>query len=99
MTISSLHLKPSDGAHDRYGISRRSTPASVDSVEDMIRLEPRLKGEDDRAAVKDVTPRRRNDPLPEEKFPRVIDKREPEQGYYIALGVVMSVWMITPLSW
>jgi hypothetical protein len=37
--------------------------------------------------------------LPEEKYPREIEAKKPDQGYYIALGVILSVWMITPLSW
>jgi hypothetical protein len=37
--------------------------------------------------------------LPDEVYPRVIDKRQPDGGYYIALGLVLSVWMITPLCW
>jgi hypothetical protein len=37
--------------------------------------------------------------LAEEKFPRVVDRAEPDKGYYIAMGLVMGVWMITPLSW
>ncbi|ORX37879.1 hypothetical protein BD324DRAFT_578355 [Kockovaella imperatae] len=40
----------------------------------------------------------KNDPLPEEIYPRVIEKHIPERGYYIALGLIMSIWMITPLS-
>jgi hypothetical protein len=39
------------------------------------------------------------EPLPEEKYPRIIEKGKPDKGYYIALGLVLSVWMITPLSW
>ena len=39
------------------------------------------------------------DPLPDEKFPRVVEKRDPSQGYWIAMGLVMAVWMVTPLSW
>lgn len=38
-------------------------------------------------------------PLPEEKYPRMIERNEPDKGYYIALGIIMSVWMVTPLSW
>jgi hypothetical protein len=38
-------------------------------------------------------------PLPEEKYPREVESREPDQGYYVALGLILSVWMITPLSW
>ena len=38
-------------------------------------------------------------PLAPEKFPRVFEKRKPQGGYYVALGLVLSVWMITPLSW
>jgi hypothetical protein len=37
-------------------------------------------------------------PLPEEKYPREIKAKKPDQGYYIALGLILSVWMITPLS-
>ncbi|WVO13818.1 hypothetical protein L204_101441 [Cryptococcus depauperatus] len=37
-------------------------------------------------------------PLPFEEYPRLIEERSPDKGYYIALGMVMSVWMITPLS-
>lgn len=39
------------------------------------------------------------EPLVEEKYPRVIEKKRPEAGYYIAMGLVLFVWMITPLSW
>lgn len=38
-------------------------------------------------------------PLPDEKYPRRVEQRKPDRGYYVALGVVLSVWMITPLSW
>jgi hypothetical protein len=38
-------------------------------------------------------------PLPEEKYPREIEAKKPDHGYYIALGMILSVWMITPLSW
>jgi hypothetical protein len=38
-------------------------------------------------------------PLPDEKYPRLVEKGKPDRGYYIALGLVLSVWMITPLSW
>lgn len=38
-------------------------------------------------------------PLAEEKYPRSVERGGPDEGYYIALGLVMSVWMITPLSW
>lgn len=37
-------------------------------------------------------------PLPDDNYPRVIEDREPSRGYYVALGLVLSVWMITPLS-
>ncbi|GFZ43636.1 hypothetical protein JCM24511_01356 [Saitozyma sp. JCM 24511] len=37
-------------------------------------------------------------PLPEDKYPREVESREPDQGYYVALGLILSVWMITPLS-
>ncbi|WVQ79387.1 hypothetical protein IAT38_001484 [Cryptococcus sp. DSM 104549] len=37
-------------------------------------------------------------PLPDEEYPRLLEERKPDRGYYIALGMVMSVWMITPLS-
>ncbi|WWC92942.1 uncharacterized protein L201_007905 [Kwoniella dendrophila CBS 6074] len=37
-------------------------------------------------------------PLPDEVYPIQHEKRKPDQGYYVALGLVMSVWMITPLS-
>jgi hypothetical protein len=37
-------------------------------------------------------------PLPEEKYPREIEAKKPDHGYYIALGMILSVWMITPLS-
>lgn len=37
-------------------------------------------------------------PLPEEKYPRAVADRKPDRGYYVALGLVLSVWMITPLS-
>ena len=97
MTSTPFHLKPPDAVRRRSGRSGQSTPASVDSVEEMIRLEPSIH--DEHVGVEDVTPRTRNEPLPDEKYPRVIDKRQPEQGYYIAMGVIMSVWIITPLSW
>jgi hypothetical protein len=38
-------------------------------------------------------------PLPEEKYPREIEAKKPDQGYYIVLGMILSVRMITPLSW
>jgi hypothetical protein len=38
-------------------------------------------------------------PLPKEKYPREVEPREPDQGYYVALGLILLVWMITPLSW
>lgn len=38
-------------------------------------------------------------PLPDEVYPLDYEKRKPDQGYYVALGLVMSVWMITPLCW
>ena len=38
-------------------------------------------------------------PLPEEKYPRSFEKRVQSGGYYVAMGLVLSVWMITPLSW
>ncbi|WWD20201.1 hypothetical protein CI109_104677 [Kwoniella shandongensis] len=39
-------------------------------------------------------------PLPDEEYPRIVDsRRTPDRGYYIALGLVLSVWMITPLSY
>ena len=38
-------------------------------------------------------------PLPEEQYPRDIPKRTPEAGYYIALAVCLSVWIITPGCW
>lgn len=37
--------------------------------------------------------------LPDEKYPRVREVRSPDQGYYVALGLIMAVWMVTPLSW
>ncbi|WWC65979.1 uncharacterized protein I303_108601 [Kwoniella dejecticola CBS 10117] len=36
-------------------------------------------------------------PLPDEVYPLENEKKKPDQGYYVALGLVMSVWMITPL--
>ncbi|WRT69556.1 uncharacterized protein IL334_006543 [Kwoniella shivajii] len=36
-------------------------------------------------------------PLPEEVYPVQHEAKKPDQGYYVALGLVMSVWMITPL--
>ncbi|OCF35143.1 hypothetical protein I316_03185 [Kwoniella heveanensis BCC8398] len=36
-------------------------------------------------------------PLPDEVYPREVERRKPDRGYYVALGMVMSVWMITPL--
>jgi len=38
-------------------------------------------------------------PLPDEKFPRTFEERKPTGGYYIAFGLILAVWMITPLSW
>lgn len=38
-------------------------------------------------------------PLPPETYPRVIDQRKPDKGYYVALCLILSVWMITPLAW
>jgi hypothetical protein len=38
-------------------------------------------------------------PLPKEHYPRVVERGSPTKGYYVALGLVLSVWMITPLSW
>lgn len=38
-------------------------------------------------------------PLPAEKYPRTFEKRERTGGFYVALGLVLAVWMITPLSW
>jgi hypothetical protein len=38
-------------------------------------------------------------PLTEETYPREIETKTPDQGYYIALGAILLVWMITPLSW
>ncbi|ODO00734.1 hypothetical protein L198_03060 [Cryptococcus wingfieldii CBS 7118] len=37
-------------------------------------------------------------PLPDEEYPRLCEERKPDRGFYIALGLVISVWMITPLS-
>lgn len=37
--------------------------------------------------------------LPAEIYPREIEAKKPDKGYYIALGVILLVWMITPLSW
>jgi hypothetical protein len=39
-----------------------------------------------------------NPPLSPEQYPREIPQREEGAGYYVALSVCMSVWMITPLS-
>ncbi|WWC73569.1 uncharacterized protein I206_107541 [Kwoniella pini CBS 10737] len=36
-------------------------------------------------------------PLPDEVYPLENVKKKPDQGYYIALALVLSVWMITPL--
>ena len=38
-------------------------------------------------------------PLPEEKYPRVMEKRTRTRGWYVALGIILSLWSITPLSW
>ena len=38
-------------------------------------------------------------PLPEEKYPRSFEKRVQSGGFYVAMGLVLAVWMITPLSW
>jgi len=38
-------------------------------------------------------------PLMEELYPRKIKERGVGKGFYVALGLVMAVWMITPLSW
>ena len=67
------------------------TPQSADEVDNGIL--------DDDEQVRDRAKWYGLEPLPEEKYPRVVKKRVPEQGYYIALGLVMLVWMITPLSW
>ncbi|ORY34890.1 hypothetical protein BCR39DRAFT_515410 [Naematelia encephala] len=37
-------------------------------------------------------------PLPETKFPKEIKKRPPGRDFFLALGLVLGVWMITPLS-
>ncbi|WWD04281.1 hypothetical protein V865_002349 [Kwoniella europaea PYCC6329] len=37
-------------------------------------------------------------PLPDEVYPMEYEKNKPDRGYYVALGLVLSVWMITPLS-
>ncbi|WVQ96095.1 hypothetical protein IAU59_003196 [Kwoniella sp. CBS 9459] len=36
-------------------------------------------------------------PLPDEVYPIEKGRRKPDTGYYVALGLVMSVWTITPL--
>jgi len=38
-------------------------------------------------------------PLVEELYPRRIKERNVGKGFYIALALVISVWMITPLCW
>lgn len=38
-------------------------------------------------------------PLPQETYPRIFDKRKPDKGYYIALCLVLSLWVLTPFSW
>lgn len=38
-------------------------------------------------------------PLPDEEYPRYLEPRKPNRGYYIAMGLVLTVWMITPMSW
>jgi hypothetical protein len=38
-------------------------------------------------------------PLPQETYPRIFDKRKPDKGYYIALCLILSLWVITPFSW
>lgn len=37
--------------------------------------------------------------LAEEVYPRKVKEREIGKGYYVALALVLGVWMITPLSW
>ncbi|KAL0250013.1 hypothetical protein I308_103316 [Cryptococcus tetragattii IND107] len=37
-------------------------------------------------------------PLPDEEYPRRLEERKPDRGYYIAMGLVLMVWMITPMS-
>lgn len=38
-------------------------------------------------------------PLPDEEYPRYLEPRKPNRGYYIAMSLVLTVWMITPMSW
>ncbi len=38
-------------------------------------------------------------PLGQERYPRVFPKREVTGGFFVALGLVLAVWIITPLSW
>lgn len=38
-------------------------------------------------------------PLPDEEYPRHLEPRKPDRGYYIAMCLVLMVWMITPMSW
>ena len=37
--------------------------------------------------------------LSNEKYPRHFDEKEPDTGYWIASGLVMLVWSVTPMSW
>ncbi|KAK4685996.1 hypothetical protein P7C73_g4139, partial [Tremellales sp. Uapishka_1] len=37
-------------------------------------------------------------PLPDEIYPRVVTNDAPSKGYYVAMGLVLSVWVITPAS-
>jgi hypothetical protein len=67
------------------GPSLLSLP-SVDTVEENISA----PGGEDRSDLV---------PLPEERYPREIEAKQPDRRYYIALGMILSVWMITPLSW
>ncbi|WVR08179.1 hypothetical protein IAU60_005225 [Kwoniella sp. DSM 27419] len=36
-------------------------------------------------------------PLPDEVYPRDVQVRKPDRGYYVAMGLVMLVWSVTPL--
>ena len=46
-----------------------------------------------------VPPYPGNPPLAPEPYPRAVPHRDEGAGYYVALSVCMSVWVITPLSW
>lgn len=38
-------------------------------------------------------------PLPAEVYPRVLDRPKHNRAYYLALSLVMGVWLIMPVCW